>query len=583
MRTKRILFGILVLFAVLALSATGLHATEQESGIMAVSSIGTLDGSGFGITDDFAVGDDDCVVIGYDDGTIEGDWTWYGAGSWGPCSAVHFTRPDECGLLKTAMFAIHLNESMSSNSFGWKVLEWTGTKPGNVIKSGTTTPTEHGWCDVDLGNISVPKDFVIAMHWIQGYAPYILLDTNSTSGRNLDYPYAGEGKEWRDESRWNFAIRAVVCGGTPGTPDINVTPVELEARLKSGESVGKTLNICNEGDGVLTYSSISVSCDAKESNTATIGAPGLEKIGKGIGAISAGEEIGYDDGDNDGVYWWKIAGFGMGVHFTVTNPDQKTLETARFYVEMNDSVSDNSFDWKVLGWTGSMPGSVIASGTTTPTKNDWHDVDVGDITVQEDFVIAMYWRQGHAPYLGYDNSATIDKRSWDYADTWSRWDNEDYMIRAVMSVPDCDWLSVDKTSGTVAPGGCDKIAVTINATGLEPDTYSATIVISSDDPDKDEKKVEVPVTLEVIPPNGDLMEGDVNGDGCVSLKDSTAIKLSLVGKKDLTADQIKCADTNDDDEVSLKDSTLIRMWLVDKSTKLWESPADDGMEKPVAC
>jgi len=79
------------------------------------------------------------------------------------------------------------------------------------------------------------------------------------------------------------------------------------------------------------------------------------------------------------------------------------------------------------------------------------------------------------------------------------------------------------------------------------------------------------------------MEGDANGDGCISLKDSTAIKLSLVGKKDLTADQRECADTNDDSEVSLKDSTLIRKWLVDKSTKLWESPADDDMEKPVEC
>ena len=80
-----------------------------------------------------------------------------------------------------------------------------------------------------------------------------------------------------------------------------------------------------------------------------------------------------------------------------------------------------------------------------------------------------------------------------------------------------------------------------------------------------------------------LMEGDVNCDGCVSLKDSTAIKFALVGEKDLTADQIECADTNDDGEVSLKDSTLIRKWLVDPSTKLWQSPEDDDMEKPVAC
>jgi hypothetical protein len=234
------------------------------------------------------------------------------------------------------------------------------------------------------------------------------------------------------------------------------------------------------------------------------------------------------------------------------------------------------------GWTESKPGSVIASGTTTPAATGWHDVGVGDITVPDDFVIAMYWRQGYAPYLGYDSDPPIDKRSWDYTDIWSRWDEEDYMIRAVMGGGNgCEWLSVDKTSGTVAPGDCDDVVVTIDATDMEPGTYSATITISSDDPD--ECTVTVPVTLEVPPNGGSLMEGDVNGDGCVSLKDSTAIKLNLVGRMDLTADQIKCADTTDDGEVSLKDSTLIRKWLVDKSTTLWESPADDGMEKPVEC
>jgi len=285
MRTKRILFGILVLFAVLALSANSLHAAEQESSSVAVSDIGTLNGSGLGITDDFAVTDDGCVLIKYD------------------------------GV---------------------------------------------------------------------------------------------------------------------GDPDIDITPMELEAILKPGEIVSKTLNICNDGDGVLMYSNISIFCDAPERKTAAIGALGVEKIEKGIGAISAGEEIGYDDGEANDGYSWPSAGFGMGVHFTVANPEHRTPKTARFYIDMNDSVSDNSFDWKVLGWTGSMPGSVIASGTATPVDNGWHDVDVGDITVPEDFVIAMYWRQGHAPYLGYDTDAPIDKRSWDYTDTGSRWDEEDYMIRAVM-------------------------------------------------------------------------------------------------------------------------------------------------------
>ena len=90
------------------------------------------------------------------------------------------------------------------------------------------------------------------------------------------------------------------------------------------------------------------------------------------------------------------------------------------------------------------------------------------------------------------------------------------------------------------------------------------------------------VTVEPTP-TPKLMEGDVNLDNCVSLKDSTLIKLYLADEKTLNEDQKKCADTKDDDAVTLKDSTFIKKWLVDDTTPLWESPADDDMLEPVAC
>jgi len=493
MRTKRILRGILVLFAVLALSATGLHAAEQENRIVAVHSIGTLDGSGFSITDDFAVADG-CEEIKYDDGTAEG----VAPGIPGFNAAVHFTitNPDY-NALKTARFYLVLNDSISDHSFDWKVLEWTNGAPGSVIASGTTDPAEQGWCEVDMGNIDVPEDFAIAIYWKHELALDGLgCDEDATiDERSLLYLMG----TWIPCLDYDHMIQAVVCGDDVGGPDINVTPVELEARLEPGETASKTLNICNKGDGVLTYSSISVSCDdAPESKTATIGAPGLEKIGKGIRAISAGEEIRYDDGDSDGAYYSSTIGIGMAVHFT--SQDHDKLNTARFYLFRNESILNNSFDWEVLGWTESEPGSIIKSGTTTPTEtDDWHDVDVGEITVPEDFVIAIYWKQGYAPSLGYDNSTPIDKRSFAYYnETWHAWPYEvDLMIRAVMDGGNgCGWISVDATSGTVAPGDCDEIVVTIDATGLEPGSYNAAIVISSDD--SDEGTVTVPVTLDVI-------------------------------------------------------------------------------------
>jgi len=59
-----------------------------------------------------------------------------------------------------------------------------------------------------------------------------------------------------------------------------------------------------------------------------------------------------------------------------------------------------------------------------------------------------------------------------------------------------DWLSVSLASGIVPANSSTDIELTFDATDLEPDEYSANILINSNDPD--EPLVTVPVTLEVI-------------------------------------------------------------------------------------
>ncbi|MBL7111382.1 MAG: T9SS type A sorting domain-containing protein [Bacteroidales bacterium] len=58
------------------------------------------------------------------------------------------------------------------------------------------------------------------------------------------------------------------------------------------------------------------------------------------------------------------------------------------------------------------------------------------------------------------------------------------------------WLSVTPTSGTVAPNDSIKLDVTFNSAGLPNDTYTADILIASNDPVT--PVVEVPATLDVI-------------------------------------------------------------------------------------
>jgi hypothetical protein len=66
-----------------------------------------------------------------------------------------------------------------------------------------------------------------------------------------------------------------------------------------------------------------------------------------------------------------------------------------------------------------------------------------------------------------------------------------------VSSTDCSWLDETPKSGTVSAGGSDSITVTIDTTGLAEGSYSAEIVIASND--SDEASTTVPVTLQVSP------------------------------------------------------------------------------------
>jgi hypothetical protein len=81
-------------------------------------------------------------------------------------------------------------------------------------------------------------------------------------------------------------------------------------------------------------------------------------------------------------------------------------------------------------------------------------------------------------------------------------------VHLVMSVTgqdpvDCgqpEWLAVDPASGTVASGGSDEVAVTVDASGLAPGGYQAALCVVSNDPAQ--SLTVVPVSLTVADPGG---------------------------------------------------------------------------------
>ena len=75
------------------------------------------------------------------------------------------------------------------------------------------------------------------------------------------------------------------------------------------------------------------------------------------------------------------------------------------------------------------------------------------------------------------------------------------------------------------------------------------------------------IMLDIQVDNGDVLMGDINRDGKVSLKDATLILFAVVGKVELSDLQNIVADVNGDGFVSTKDATMIHMYLIGSVTK----------------
>ena len=310
-----------------------------------------------------------------------------------------------------------------------------------------------------------------------------------------------------EQYEYAFVMVNTSCPTPVEQPDIWVDPTSFDVPLPPDTIYSTNLTVGNGGNATLAYEitdteGVSVAQEpvAKtESNSDVIKilTQKVEDMSSNISdleeVLSPGEyEIAYDDGEVDYSFCWTGPGAASGVHFT--SPTYHTLSTIRFYIDSNLT----AFDWKVLSWTGTQPGSVIASGTTTPTSSGWHDVDVGSISVPSDFVVAIYWKEANRPTLGSDDDPPISYRSWDYnAVEWSPENTVDYMIRAVMSTEE-GWLSESPTNGTVEPKTQTNITVTFNTTGLSTGDYYADINIVSNDPD--ENPTIVPVNLTVCEP-----------------------------------------------------------------------------------
>ena len=118
----------------------------------------------------------------------------------------------------------------------------------------------------------------------------------------------------------------------------------------------------------------------------------------------------------------------------------------------------------------------------------------------------QYGRQAADTTNGYTAQFINPGEGFGYGPDWQNWTvigptQTDMAFRlegVVMPLIDIPWLSESPITGTMAPGTCGPLDVTMDAAGLAPADYSAELVLVSDDPDM--PQVVVPVTMTVQTP-----------------------------------------------------------------------------------
>ena len=198
----------------------------------------------------------------------------------------------------------------------------------------------------------------------------------------------------------------------------------------------------------------------------------------------------------------------------------KGMKISSIDVYLIDAAKEKS---EVCIWKGSSAQmytseQVLYSQEFTPVANGWNHIQFKEpfvITAEDDLYIGvrltgceeLQWEigidnnpanLGYGDLMSYGNSPTW----WSLADLGA---DANVLIRANVTgarTPAVDWLKLDKTSDTIAPGGEATLTVTANPWLVDKTVYDGMIRITSNDPLA--KGVKIPVYL-------DNFDGTVNG------------------------------------------------------------------------
>ena len=327
----------------------------------------------------------------------------------------------------------------------------------------------------------------------------------------------------------------------PQYPDISVTPMSLEANVESGGTAEENLTISNSGEGVLNYSVI-IATDSRQSADFI-----SYKLGKGEVDTRPGvrSEKGFGGPDEFGYYWIDSD--------EESGPDYDWIEINSVGIALTgDAMDDYSWGSIDLGFDFSFYGNMydmvnicsngfitFTSSSTTYSNQEipnagepntllalfWDDLNPnngGTIYYHEGFdrfIVEWdgvpHYGNGGGPetfqviinangtiiyqYKTVDtgDGCTVGIENATGTDGLQVVFNSSYLHdeMAILFYAEDPWLTVSPMSGSIDPDGSANLMVTFNAEELEEGEYTASIIISSNDPD--EYNISVPVILTV--------------------------------------------------------------------------------------
>jgi type VII secretion-associated serine protease mycosin len=152
-----------------------------------------------------------------------------------------------------------------------------------------------------------------------------------------------------------------------------------------------------------------------------------------------------------------------------------------------------------------LPGHPILQGVTALAETAIHQ----NVALATGAALVASWDDGtplvaaRAPIVGLNLLPSL-------GDGTHRWTgdapalihNAILWLAGAATGPDAAWLNVTPAAGQVGPGGHERGVVTFDATNLPVGNYTATLIVTSNDPTKSLQQA--PVTLQVIPPPSEI-------------------------------------------------------------------------------